>query len=183
MAEVLPQQFLVDIKSILDELADSVVVDVEFPLEPLVIGTESFVPVSRARVEVTVTYTGTGQVVALGRVEVDVSTHCSRCLTEFTMTASGDVEGFYVKPGHDDEIPEEQEVEFITDRSIDILPAIRSALILELPFAPLHDESCPGICLTCGADLADGACDCEPVRADSPFAALQGLVAESDDTA
>lgn len=180
MAEAAPQ-LLVDVKDILDELADSVGIDVEFPLEPLVLGTETFVPVSPAHVDVTVTYTGTGQIVAHGRVDVDVKTQCSRCLKDFTMTADGDVEGFYVGPGHDDEIPEEQEVEYIRDRAIDLLPAIRAALILELPFAPLDDESCPGICPSCGADLTAEPCGCEPTRSDSPFAALKDLVRDSGD--
>ena len=181
VAEVAPQQLLVDVKEILDELADSVGVDADFPLEPLVLGTETFAPVGPARVDVTVTYTGTGQVIAHGRVEVEVSTACSRCLQDFTFIAGGDVEGFYVLPGHDDEIPEEQEVEYIHDRAVDLLPAVRSALILDLPFAPLHDESCAGICATCGADLTGGSCGCAPVRAESPFSALQDLMTESGD--
>jgi uncharacterized protein len=183
VAEVTPQQLLIDVKDILDELAETIGVDTEFPLEPLVLGTETFVPVRDAHVDVTVTYTGTGQVVAHGHVDVDVTTQCSRCLKDFTFTTSGDVEGFYVRPGHDEEIPEEQEVEYIHDRSIDVLPAVRSALILELPFAPLHDDACAGICATCGADLTDGTCDCEPDRPDSPFAALKDLVSESGNEA
>jgi len=183
VAEAAPQQLLVDVKDILDELAESVSVDAEFVLEPLVLGTETFTPVGPAHVDVTVTYTGTGQVISHGQVDVEVSTQCSRCLKDFTMIAHGDVEGFYVRPGHDDEIPEEQEVEYIHDRAIDVLPAVRSALILDLPFAPLHDESCPGICASCGADLTAGPCGCEPDRSDSPFAALKDLVREPEDDA
>jgi len=181
VAEKAPKQLLIDVKDILDELAESLHVVTELVLAPLVLGTETFAPVGPARVDVTVTYTGTGQVIAHGQVDIEVRALCSRCLEEFTMIAHGDVEGFYVRPGQDDEIPEEQEIEYIHDRAIDILPAIRSALILDLPFAPLHDESCPGICPSCGADLTAGPCGCEPARADSPFAALKDLVREPED--
>ncbi len=183
MADAIPRELLIDVKEILDELADSIDVDTEFPLEPLVLGTETFVPSRPAHVCVTVTYTGSGQLVAHGRVDVDVTTQCSRCLKDFTMNTGGDVEGFYVRPGHDDEIPEEQDVEYIRDREIDLLPAIRAALILELPFAPLHDDTCPGICPTCGADLTSGPCGCKPDRSHSPFAALKDLVPEPGDDA
>lgn len=182
MAEAAPRQLLVDVKDILDELADTVDVDVEFPLDPIELGAVTFVPIRPAHVKASVTYTGSGQVVAHGNVTVDVTTQCSRCLVDFVMTVAGDVEGFYVRPGHDAEIPEEQEVEYIHDNLIDLLAAIRSSIILDLPFAPLHDETCPGICASCGADLVDGPCGCEPGLDDSPFAALKDLIQEPDDT-
>jgi len=65
---------------------------------------------------------------------------------------------------------------------VDIMDAVLSVLTLELPFAPVHDEQCKGICATCGADLNEGPCGCEPVLRDSPFAALKGLLSEGEDS-
>ena len=51
-----------------------------------------------------------------------------------------------------------------------------AALVLEAPFAPVHDDECAGLCYTCGADLNEGGCGCEHgVSDDHPFAALGSL--------
>lgn len=178
MPEVAPRDLRIDVSDILDNLADTVDAGLDVVLDPIVVGTETFGPVAPAHVEVTLTYAGTA-IVAEGVVTVDVKAVCARCLREFVMHATGTIEGFYIRPGTQDELPEEQEYEFIDDRSVDILPALRAALAIDLPFAPLHDPECAGICPTCGQDLAAGECDCEPVRPDSPFAGLKDLLDES----
>jgi len=38
---------------------------------------------------------------------------------------------------------------------LDLEPALRDALVLELPLAPLCAEDCPGLCSECGVRLAD----------------------------
>ncbi len=177
MAEAAPTELKVDVATILDELADTIDVELEVPLAPITLGQEAFTPVAPALVDVALTYAGSG-IVAHGTVTVDVQAECSRCLTEFVMTAAGDVEAFYVRPGVESEIPEEQEAEPITGRDIDLLPALRAALALSLPFAPLHDPDCQGICFMCGADLSAGPCGCEPDRSSSPFAVLKDIVKE-----
>ncbi len=179
MAEATPNELKVDVAAIIDELADTIDVELAFPLAPILLGTEEFAPVAPADVDVTLTYAGTG-LVASGTVTVDVRATCSRCLKEFVMSATGDVEGFYVRPGVVAEIPEEQEAETITGRDIDLLPALRAALVLALPFAPLHDPDCPGICTNCGVDLSAGSCSCEPDLSLSPFAALKDMIGDPD---
>ena len=47
--------------------------------------------------------------------------------------------------------------------SYGLLFIILAGLILEAPFAPLHDEDCAGICPQCGADLNTDPCDCASV--------------------
>jgi uncharacterized protein len=107
---------------------------------------------------------------------------CARCLASFATEIAGEVDGFYVRPGHEDGIPEEQAIEYIdAENVIDILPAIMAALVLEAPFAPLHDEECAGICPTCGKDLNQGPCGCGgTVDSAHPFAALGKLLDGTD---
>lgn len=180
MAEATPDALKIDVAAIADELADTIDVELEVPLEPIALGTERFVPVSHAHVDALLTYAGSG-IVASGTITGDFMAQCSRCLADFVMTATGDIEGFYVRPGTESEIPEEQEAELITGREIDLLPALRAALVLALPFAPVHDVDCPGICPACGADLTQGPCACEPEVSSSPFAVLKDLVIEPRD--
>lgn len=44
---------------------------------------------------------------------------------------------------------------------LDLGPAIRDAVILSLPLAPLCDEDCKGLCAQCGADLNEASCTCK----------------------
>ena len=182
MGEPTPRELKVDVAAIEEELADTIDVELEFPLEPVVLGSETFTPVAPAVVDVLLTYTGTG-IVASGTVTAEFDAECSRCLEPFVLKAIGDVEGFYIRHGIEAEIPDKQDAERIVGREIDLLPALRAALVLALPFAPLHTPDCAGICGICGADLANGPCSCEPDRSASPFAALKDIVIEQDDDA
>lgn len=166
----------VDVRPLLEDLGATLSLDTDADLPDISLGTETFTPLGPAHLIAHVTNSGAGIVVS-GTIDATFQATCSRCLREFPLAISAPVEGFYVQPGHDDEIPEEQEVSYITEGgSIDLMEQILAAIVLELPFAPLHAEDCPGICPECGADLAEGPCGCEPDRSDSPFAVLKDLL-------
>ena len=59
------------------------------------------------------------------------------------------------QPGDDEAYPLDSDL-------LDLGPALRDAILLELPLAPLCEEDCKGLCGQCGADLNDGPCSCEP---------------------
>jgi uncharacterized protein len=175
--------YRVDVAPINEVLGESVAVSDDLVLETFEVGTEVFRPTGPAHFDLTITNTGTA-IIAMGSVALPALATCARCLADFPIDITSEVDGFYISPGEEEGIPEEQEIEYIdADNRIDILPAVMAALVLEAPFAPLHDEACAGICATCGADLNEGLCGCEqaPVRPDHPFAALEGLLGEAED--
>ena len=169
--------YTVNIKSILDDLGATTEVSGTFDLTRLLVGTEVFVFKSPVRFEVWITNTGTS-VVSGGTVVGDAVATCSRCLCDFPLEIVGEVDGFYVFHGKEQGIPEDQEFEFIDDDGvIDVLPSLMAALVLEAPYAPVHDEECAGLCSMCGADLNEGQCGCsDSTPADHPFAALGALL-------
>jgi uncharacterized protein len=173
--------YRVDIAPLLDVLGASVDVVVDIPLERFVVGTEEFVPTAPAHFVGQVTNAGTA-VIAMGRATLPATATCARCLAEFPTEIAGRVDGFYIFPGQEEGLPEEQEFEYVdSDSHVDILPAILAALTLEAPFAPLHDEECAGICAECGQDLNEGPCECGDEPDDlHPFAKLRGLLADQD---
>ena len=172
-------QYFVRVNSILDDLGATIEVSDEFPLEKFVVGDEVFVPTSPVRFDLWLTHTGTS-VVSGGRAVMDVLATCSRCLCEFPLTIEGEIDGFYVRHGWEEGIPEDQEYEYIdAEGDVDIMPSVIAALVLEAPFAPVHDEECAGLCVTCGADLNAGPCSCEEAVADdNPFSALGALLTD-----
>jgi uncharacterized protein len=167
--------FLVDVRPILEDLGATIALDDDVELPDVTVGSEVFTPTRPAHLTAEVTNSGAG-VVFSGTIDAEFGATCARCLREFPLLVTAPVEGFYVLPGHDEEIPEEQEVSYIAEGSVDLMEQILAAIVLELPFAPLHAEDCQGICPTCGADLTEGACSCEPDRSASPFAALKDLL-------
>ena len=171
--------YRVDIQSILEVLAETIEVSDDLVLDTFEVGTEVFKPQGPAHFDVTLTNTGTA-IIGMGKVTLPVLATCARCLAEFPTDIDAEVDGFYVTPGRDQDLPEEQEVEFIDgEHRVDILLAIMAALVLEAPFAPLHDEECAGICATCGSDLNEGPCACQGEPGDAhPFAELKGLLGD-----
>ena len=57
------------------------------------------------------------------------------------------------RPGPPDD--EDDEVRRLEDDLLDLEPLLRDAVVLELPFQPLCEDDCPGLCVECGARLAD----------------------------
>ena len=49
----------------------------------------------------------------------------------------------------------DDEVSRLEDDLLDLEPLLRDAVVLALPFQPLCEEDCPGLCVECGARLAD----------------------------
>ena len=93
-----------------------------------------------------------GGVLVTARVTAELAGECARCLDEFTsrtdvtfreLFAAGPGEG-----GDDDG--------YLLDGDLlDLEPALRDALVLDLPLSPLCDADCPGLCVTCGVRLAE----------------------------
>ena len=52
---------------------------------------------------------------------------------------------------------------------------VREDVLLGVPDAPLCRADCPGLCPVCGADLADGPCDCDTTVRDERWAVLDQL--------
>lgn len=172
--------YRVDATEILHDLGASVHIAEEVPFPDLSAGETEFVADGPAWVDVLVTNTGAG-LVASGTIEVSFRTECSRCLEQFTLVVTGTVEGFYTTPDKAEELSDDQEWEPLGDGVVDLSTALESAVRLELPFVPLHDEGCEGICPECGCNLNEVSCTCDrDTEAQGPFDSLKGLFDETE---
>ena len=167
--------YKVEVRSLLESLSSSRTVRGSFDAPDAELGGQVYHFDGPISFDIELTNTGAG-VVATGTASATLLTSCVRCLCDTCVPVEAEVEGFYVRPGHEDEFPEEQEVELIGDDSaIDLEPAVTASVIVELPFAPVHDPDCKGICPVCGADRNAGDCGCAPEGPSSPFDVLKGL--------
>jgi uncharacterized protein len=171
----------VDLAGVLEALGNTVTISDEVLLDDVDLGAEHYSFEGPARFEVTFVNGGAGNIVASGTVDVVARATCVRCLRDFDLSVSAPVEALYVLAGHEQEIPEEQEYEVIEENRIDLHTALEQAVSVDLPFAPVHDEVCLGICPVCGCDRNDETCSCVSAASASPFAVLQGLVADDED--
>jgi uncharacterized protein len=166
----------VDLAGVLETLGNTITISGAVELDGVDLGAQHFSFAGPATFTVTIANGGAGNVVAAGSVEVTARATCVRCLREFDLPVTAAVEAFYVLPGHEDEIPDEQDHEVIVENRIDLYGALEQAVVVELPYAPVHDEACAGICPVCGCDRNEVACSCDTAPGTSPFAALQGLL-------
>ncbi len=117
----------------------------------------------------------------MGSISGEGVCDCVRCLEDASFAIEGEVEGYYLLPGHEPDPSDEdaQDYELLPDdRIIDLEPLLLSAISLALPFSPLCDEDCKGLCPRCGANLNEGPCGCAPefdIDETNPFAVLKNL--------
>jgi uncharacterized protein len=119
-----------------------------------------------------------------GNVKADVSLVCSRCLESFEVPIESTLEERY-QPSVDvftgrpivraDVEEDDNAFSISANHEIDLAEPVRQALLVALPIRPLHSEDCAGLCPTCGKNLNEGPCDCEPDTSDNRWAALGQL--------
>ncbi|MCY7412084.1 MAG: YceD family protein [Salinibacterium sp.] len=72
----------------------------------------------------------------------------------------------------------------VQDDHVDLEPVVRDAVVLSLPFQPVCQEDCLGLCSRCGVRLLDNPGHEHEAPVDPRWAALAGLegLNDSDDT-
>jgi uncharacterized protein len=96
-----------------------------------------------------------------GHLETALTERCSRCLRPAEAALSVDLEeeavpALDLDSGASLEPPAEPDLLRLDGHhELDLEPAIRDAISLAEPIAALCRPDCPGLCETCGADLAD----------------------------
>ena len=96
-------------------------------------------------------------VLVTGSAQVDLVGECARCLGPIRDDVVARFQELFVydDAGHDPGADEESDVRRLEGDLIDLEPLLRDAVVLALPFQPLCEEECPGLCTECGARLAD----------------------------
>jgi uncharacterized protein len=113
---------------------------------------------------------------ASGTVSAPWSTVCRRCLTEIEGVAVAEFEELH-RPVREGEI-EDPEVVPIEGGQLDLTPAVRETILLELDTERLCRDDCAGLCPVCGADRNEVDCGCDTTVRDERWAALDDLVVD-----
>jgi len=107
--------------------------------------------------------------------EVDTTMHaeCGRCLTRFTEPFRVDFQELFAYT------PTEADEYGVHGDHVNLEPPLRDAVVLALPFQPVCRPDCPGLDPETG-DPRDAEAAAEPVVVDPRWAALAGLLDESN---
>jgi uncharacterized protein len=118
-------------------------------------------------------------VLVTGTASADLEGECARCLEPIEDTLTVDLQELYLyQPASRDD--EDDDVSRLEGDLLDLEPALRDAVVLALPFQPLCQDDCPGLCVECGARLADDPGHRHEDPTDPRWAALTGLAADED---
>ena len=115
---------------------------------------------------VELTNTG-GALLVSGTVTGTGTTECARCLESLDVAIEGDVEGYFLLDAEEAEEEEGAGEEFDVlgpENTIDLVPLLEAAILVDLPLQPLCREDCAGICPDCGANLNEFSCECASAR-------------------
>ena len=75
----------------------------------------------------------------------------------------------------DEDGPDDLDVFPYTGEEVDLEPLFREQIVLAIPFAPLCDPECKGLCPSCGTDLNTQSCSCQIKIMDPRWSALEKL--------
>ena len=115
-------------------------------------------------------------VLVTGTAQAALEGECARCLEPISDEIEVRFQELFVYDDHDVDPDEELEVSKLQDDLVDLEPLLRDAVVLALPFQPLCQDDCPGLCPECGARLADDPDHGHDAPVDPRWAALSGLV-------
>lgn len=116
-------------------------------------------------------------VLVTGTATVQLRGQCARCLDDIEDDESFDVQELYFYPGREVGDDEAQ----IVEEMIDLDEALRDAVVLELPFTPLCEEDCLGLCPECGFNRNDDPEHDHEQQIDPRWSKLSGLTGDTQD--
>lgn len=114
-------------------------------------------------------------ILATGMVEADADGECVRCLEPVTLLVEVDFQELFA-------YSEDDAFDYtVHDDHIDLEPVVRDAVVLSLPFQPVCQDDCLGLCPQCGVRLLDNPGHEHEAPIDPRWAALTGLDGSTDE--
>jgi len=116
-------------------------------------------------------------VLVTGTAQADLDGECARCLEPISEDFEVTFQELFVYDDRRGQEPSEEddEVSKLEDDLLDLEPLLRDAVVLALPFQPLCEDDCPGLCAECGARLADDPDHAHEAAIDPRWTALTQL--------
>lgn len=117
-----------------------------------------------------------------GTVSGTLHGECVRCLKELERDFSVPLTELYSYPDMVEEYQEEDEdpVPVVDEDTIDLFDLVVDSVVADLPFNPVCEEGCLGLCAQCGIDLNTDPDHEHEAPIDPRWAALRDLASNDD---
>jgi len=160
--------FRVDLFDIVKSPGTSLDVTGEIELDGFDKGGDRVELTGPAAMDLVVENVGDGAFILRGRLTAGLALFCGRCLKPFALDVKPEVEALFRSAAvfGEESYP-------VDGNQLDIAPALTEALVLEVPYAAVCEESCQGLCPVCGADMHEAPCACEIESSDPRLARLK----------
>jgi len=119
-------------------------------------------------------------VLVTGTAHAGLEGECARCLEPISEDVEARFQELFVYDDQGYSSEEDDEVSMLEDDLLDLEPLLRDAVVLALPFQPLCQDDCPGLCVDCGARLADDPEHSHEAAVDPRWAGLTALRQDPD---
>lgn len=153
--------------------------DTSGPVAPIFNEASALRPGVDVEISVSIAATGDCDLLATGVVSFEFEAQCSRCLRQIKDRLASDFEEAVAG----NETQRTDGGLWVENDAVDFLSLVNELVALELPFAPLCDPDCRGICSQCGVDLNQESCDCSTEHIDPRWDALSALTFEDSSEA
>jgi uncharacterized protein len=109
-------------------------------------------------------------ILVTANVAGDAVSECSRCLDPLKLKVDVEFQELFAYS-----LTDEDDL-LITDETIDLEQVVRDAVVLSLPFQPICSNDCQGLCVECGAKMADNPQHVHDAPVDPRWNALKNLM-------
>ena len=120
-------------------------------------------------------------VLVTGTAQASLTGECVRCLEPISDEIEVRFQELFVYEDHALPQEEDDEVSTLQDDLVDLERLLRDAVVLALPFQPLCEDDCPGLCPDCGFRLADDLDHAHEAAIDPRWAGLTALQQDEQD--
>jgi uncharacterized protein len=120
-------------------------------------------------------------VLVSGQARAELEGECVRCLEPIRDEVEVRIQELFYYEDQNVDPDEDPEASMLQDDLVGLEPLLRDAVVLALPLQPLCTEDCPGLCVECGALLADDPDHGHDAPVDPRWAALSELTEPDPD--
>lgn len=110
-----------------------------------------------------------------GKLYTVIELSCSRCLEKFSYTIAANFGLTMAEKTYQDYPEEDEDIIFFERDEADITSYIEQVIFTEIPFKPLCDNECQGLCPLCGINRNIDKCECQQEFLDPRWEKLKKL--------
>jgi len=166
---------IIDVSNVVKSINKQISETVEIELSSFESRLGDFPILKKSPVELTVMNQENSALLIQGKVDVEVSIPCGRCLEEVPTQICFDIDKkLTINDGVlvDEEM---EETDYLIGFELDVDKLVYAEILVNWPMKVLCKETCEGICKVCGMNLNKGACDCQRTELDPRMAAIQDI--------